>query len=493
MSLAQRTPFPGVIAHHRSCAASGDHAEPFRRATHGRGEDASSYFEAAGVTDFARAHGGVCTFDFDGRLALYQATNDPLVSDEDLGPSIEANAGLFGDFMGALPAGDPRRPGKRAAVERSLGSVRFVRASEAPLAAAIRARLRLSVGREVPVDAFALDLVAHVESLVPGVLDMRRRPLSDFLACPEFGAVARDFFEIASAALSTVDPHAIADADHIVAFARRCLLDNFETIATAPDTNLVRAHFAATGLPFTRAQVEGLQAKALKEIGTLIVAAYDTTALGLTWTLAYLARSPEAAAELRRRETEDDDPQAYAERLVLEALRLGGSNPTALWRRVARPTPIVVSGVEVTLPEGTMLWLDRRAANRDPTLFAAPEAFDTSHIDALARSATEPFTALISRGRYEINAFSMVNTFRNPRKCPGRVFSVAVQALVLREMYRGHRVTLTGADTRLALRSAMPRPRCAGTLVLAPHPITPARSSAVGAVAQDHAHQGDTE
>ncbi|WP_372424369.1 cytochrome P450 [Salinarimonas chemoclinalis] len=491
MSLARLPPFPGVIAHHRPVDATGDHGAAFRRATHERGEDASSYFEAAGVTAFARANGGLCTFDFDGRLALYQATNVPLVSDEDLGPSIEANAGLFGAFMGALPAGDPRRPSKRAAVERSLGSARFVHALEASLAAAIRARLRRSVGREVPVDAFALDLVAHVESVVPGVLDMRRRPLSEFLVCPEFGAVARDFFEIASAALSNVDPRAIADADHIVAFTRRCLRDNFETIAAAPDTNLVRAQLAAIGIPFTRESIERLEPDVCKEIGTVIVAAYDTTALGLTWTLAYLAGAPAVAQELHRREIAGD-PRPLAERVVLEALRLGGSNPTALWRRVARPTRIVVSGGEATVPEGAMLWLDRRAANRDPTLLAAPDTFDTAHIDAFARTATEPFTALISRGRYEINSFSMVNTVRNPRKCPGRVFSVAVQALVLREMFGSYRVTLSGADTRLAGRSAMPRPRSAGTLLLSARTATDARATSTSAVFDDRSHQGDT-
>jgi cytochrome P450 len=153
-------------------------------------------------------------------------------------------------------------------------------------------------------------------------------------------------------------------------------------------------------------------------------------------------------------------------------VRVGGSNPTALWRRVDRPFRLVHRGRETTVPPGTMLWLDRRRANRDPAIFPRASAFSPENIRAIARSPRETLSSLLSRNRYEINSFSMVNTDRNPRKCPGRLFSVRLQALLLREIYSAYEVAASGIDLRLKTHSSMPRPTSAGTIRLAPRAST---------------------
>lgn len=234
------------------------------------------------------------------------------------------------------------------------------------------------------------------------------------------------------------------------------------------------------GHAFSPTAVDSLQAEQLKELGTLIVATYDTTALSLLWSLAYLESSPEhkarVIAEARRgdrieRTGREGGPDVI-DLAVLEALRMGGSNPTALWRRTVRPFVLQHRERSVTVPVGTMMWLDRRKASQDGTVFPDPDTFDPENIRSLYRSPRETVASVLSRGRYEINSFSMVNSERNPRKCPARLFSVRVQSLLLSELYSRYDITAHGIDTSLRRHSSMPRPARPGTLVITPREIT---------------------
>jgi cytochrome P450 len=473
-------PFPGVVAHHRPRGWEGlvfGHARAFRRATVMRGEPASSYFRSSGIAACAKRNGGLCSFRMGRTLALYQSDNTPLVADDALAPSLDANRVLFGDFMGSQPLSHPARRDKRLAVESALGNARFVDALEPAIRRSVRERLaRHAHGPAIPLDELALDLIAHIDSFAPGVLDLSQRPLTELLASAEHGRVARSYFEIASAVISKVDPGAIRDADALVPFVRELLDANFESIATAPETNLIRRYFALWGRAFSRCELDRLDHAELKELGTIIVATYDTTSLSLLWAIAYI----EADRDLKHsvvqaaREPRAQGPLSLLELVVLEAVRLGGSNPTALWRRVIAPFELVHGGHAVTVPAGTMLWLDRRLANRDPELFPRPCSFNPDNVRAILRSPKETLASVLGRDRYEINSFSMVNTHQNPRKCPGRLFSVRQQAIVLLELYAAYDVDVQDVDVRLAHHSSMPRPARPGVIRITPRPPAPA-------------------
>ncbi|QKR47473.1 cytochrome P450 [Pseudomonas aeruginosa] len=467
-SKENSAPFPGLIAHHSgSCPATG-HAEAFHHAAVCQGLDASTYFARSGIAELAENNEGLCTFWLGDDLALYQTTNAPLVDDEDLAPSINANAELFGSFLGSLPAQDERRKAKRAVVERVLGSNRFVTSLDPHVREMAQHYLREVAGRSLPLQDFCLHMVARIDSGLPGVLDFHQKPLTHYLQSTEYGVIARDFFEIASEVISKMNPESIENADMIVEMTRDMLDSNYESIVRAPPTNMILAQFDCFSRPFTRETIRTLDAASLKELGTIIVATYDTTALSLLWTLTYLEDNP--AEKERLLGVVDNPEQALDEAylLVLEAIRLGGSNPTALWRRTNRPIRIRHRGTEVTIPANTMLWLDRRRANRDASLFPHAERFDTDNIRQLIRNQTSHGQAvsLLARNRYEINSFNMVNTHRSPRKCPGRLFSVREQALILTELYRLYKVCVTEADSTLAPHSSMPRPRRSGNIIL---------------------------
>lgn len=464
----RNAPFPGLIAHAPGPDPATEHGTAFRAAVIESGLDASEYFARSGVAELASGSGGLCTLWIDDDLAVYQNTNEPLVEDDDLLPSINTNAGLFGSFMGGLDTNDPARTAKREFVERILGNARFVDGLSDEITAATLAYLRSRPSWDASLDTFCLNLTAYVDSVIPGILDLRMRPLTDYLADANFGRIAASFFEIASEAISKLNVAAIHDADLIIDLTTRILLDNCEAIEGAPPSNLIRSQFENFGIQFSRQAIATLTGAQLKELGTLIVATYDTTALSLLWTIAYLETTPDARARFLNSLSDDVVAQQTATVLVLEAIRLGGSNPTSLWRKSRRSVTIRHQGRHIDIPAGTMFWLDRRLANRDPHQFTRPDAYDPRNIEDIANHGCVETASLLARNRYEINSFSMINTVRNPRKCPGRIFSVRAQTLMLIALYRGHHVAVDGVSTELMPASAMPRPIRPGSIHIEP-------------------------
>ncbi|MFJ8957645.1 cytochrome P450 [Streptomyces sp. NPDC102381] len=464
-----------MIAHHPGPSRLRGHEPAFHEATVVRGEPASHYFRTSGISALAERNGGLCTFWMGQRLALYQITNAPLVGDESLAPSTDANRELFGDFMGSMPHNHPDRPAKRAAVERCLGNAKFVERLEPDIRRHAADYFRRAARRQIPLDDFALSLTAYVDSMIPGVLDLSQRPLPEYLESAEYGRVVRGFFDLASNVISNDDPSAMREFDVIVPFVRNLLTANFDSLAEAPDSNMIRRYFALWERPFTRHGVATLDAARLKELGTIIVATYDTTALSLTWALGYVESTPEVKKGLMEEARAGGGPvrgghggvaPSMTDLAVLEAVRLGGSNPSALWRRTTEPVALRHPGGTVTIPPETMLWLDRRQANRDPVIFPDPCRFALTNIEAIVQSERETVSSLLSRSRYEINSFNMINAERNPRKCPGRLFSVRMQSLVLGELYRHYAVAAQGIDLSLRLYSSMPRPAQPGTITI---------------------------
>lgn len=466
--LARPAPFPGLIAHSEGPDPATEHGGAFQASVIEGGLNASDYFAQSGIAELARRGGGLCTLWLGDELAVYQNTNEPLVEDDDLMPSINTNAGLFGSFMGALDANDPCRTAKREFVEKILGNARFVNGLSDEITEATQAYLRRHSHQDAPLDSFCLNLTAYVNSVIPGVLDLEIRPLTEYLADAVFGRIATSFFEIASDAISKLNIAAIQDADLIVGLTKQILLDNWESIERSPTSNLIRAQFDNFGIHFSRDAIATLTHAQLKELGTLIIATYDTTALSLLWTIAYLETTPEARTQLINSLGDDTLAQHTATLMVLEAIRLGGSNPTSLWRRSRRPVTISHRGNAIEIPSGTMFWLDRRLANRDPQQFAHPDSYDPRNIVCVANHGADSTASLLARNRYEINSFSMINTVRNPRKCPGRIFSVHAQALMLLALYRNHKLAVEGVSTDLMPARAMPRPARAGSIRIEP-------------------------
>ena len=468
----QQAPFVGLIAHHPGPCPVRGHGDAFHQATVEQGLPATEYFRLSGIRDCARQTGGLCSFWMGERLALYQLNNRPLLDDECLAASTEANHELFGGFLGSLHISDPQRAHKRRVVEQALGSQRFIDGLKPDICRLAAAYLRPLQDQPLCMEQLALQWVSHVDSHLPGVLDCRVKTLAQYLEDERFRAVVSGFFEKASKVISHDDTQGLEQHQALMPFVKDLLLSNFQSICAAPASNLILGHFALWGLAFTRQNIEALNLDRALEIGTIIIATYDTTALSLLWSMAHIERSPQTKREVIAAAcaTRDQAPHVI-DLAVMEALRLGGSNPTALWRRTIKACEIEHAGQRLVIPPDTLLWLDRWQANRDPNVFPRPEVFDPGNILVLQENGDQPHafcTSLLARNRYDINSFSMLNTRRNPRKCPGRLFSVQMQSLLLRELYGHYEVSSEGIDLSLRRHSAMPKPARPGVITLRP-------------------------
>jgi Cytochrome P450 len=446
-----------------------DHAASFHQTTVVEGLQASAYFEQSGIRAAAEDNHGVCSFRMDGERSLYQVTNTPLFSDDDLLPTTAAAADLFGDFMGSLPNTRADRPAKRAIIERVLSNARFMEDITPAVSDAVVAFVTRLEGRETSLENFCVNAVAHIDSIVPGVLDLRKVPLDEYLASPEYGPTLRRYFEIASEVISKVNPAVMHEFDNILELIRDILFANFESIAAAPSTNMILGYFELWRVEFTRDAIAGLLPDRIKELATVIIATYDTTATVLSWALSFLAEEP------RLREALADPPSmlrssrlTLSELVVLEAVRFSGGNPSALWRRTSREVVIEVDGVSEVIPAGTRVWLDRYAANRDRSVFPDPDNLNVDNIRAIVRHNRDTVSSLLSRNRYEINSFNMINTQRAPRKCPGRLFAVKMQAILLDTVFAHYDVMITDTATEFRRHSTMPRPESDGCIFFRP-------------------------
>lgn len=439
-------------------ASNFDHGSDFHRTTIEQGHQASVYFEQAGIRDVALASGGVCGFYMDGERSIYQARNTPLLKDDDLLPTTAAASELFGDFMGSLPNTRLDRPAKRAVIERVL--------SNAPFIDSITPHVRdagLAYAGGVDPDGtsledFCVKIVAYVDSVVPGVLDLRDVPLDVYLADSDYGPTLRRYFEIASEVISKVHSSAMQEFENILSLIREILVANFDSLVAAPTTNMIRSYFDLWRLPFTTDTIRQLQLDRIKELATVIIATYDTTATVLSWAMSFLADQPRLRAELASPTHRSTDRLSLSELIVLEAVRYSGGNPSALWRRTARDVDLELGDTREAIPAGTRVWLDRYAANRDTSVFPDPDNMNVDNIRAIVRNGRESVSSVLSRSRYEINSFNMINTERNPRKCPGRLFAVRMQAILLDSLFENYDVHLSGSDTAFRRHSTMPRP-----------------------------------
>ena len=104
------------------------------------------------------------------------------------------------------------------------------------------------------------------------------------------------------------------------------------------------------------------------------------------------------------------------------------------------------------------LYLDRHAANRDPEVFPYPESFDIRNIEKIVKNENEDIFSLLSHNRYEINAFSVVNSKKNPRKCPARSFSIFLQSKIIQTIYGDYTISTTDTCTEYREGCVLARP-----------------------------------
>jgi cytochrome P450 len=200
-----------------------------------------------------------------------------------------------------------------------------------------------------------------------------------------------------------------AVVDEIVAERRRSGEDRGDLLSMLMDAR------DEDGAPMSDAQLRD-------EVLILFTAGHETTALALSWAFVLLSRRPgtwdrltaEVDAVLGGREaTAEDAPRlAYAERVILETMRL---YPPA-WS-IGREAIEDVDLDGVAVKKGEQVWIIQWSSHRDPRFFPRPLAFEPERwegglLRTLPRFAYFPFGG-------------------GPRLCIGNNFAMLEAVLVL--------------------------------------------------------------
>lgn len=462
-------PYPGVIPHF-----SKNLKKIFYRITSEQGEDVSAFFNKTGVAEFAMRYEGICTFRIGRQLCLYQGNNIPLFNDISLCPSTLPAKKICGNFMGTYPYNDPIRKQKRQPLLQVLGTVKSLQYLQPFAQKYTHNFIEHLLGQTLNLENFCINIVAYIDSYLPGVIDVTQKPLTDYLASPKYSGVMKDFLKFAQEALEGKLSRRLEKrrTQLVSDLIRSIITDNFESIFAAPESNIFKQYFKIFQIDFNKDSIADLPESCLKELAMIIMTLFETSALSLYWLICYVEEIPgvkqkviaEASSKLNLQES------SYIELVIMENLRLAGANPTAASRQVIENTTIQYCGLNIPIRKGTMVWLDRRAANHDISVFPCPYKFSTNNVESILKSDNESFFSVLGNKRYEINSFSMLNTFGNPRKCPGRFFSIMVQSSIIREIYGNYNICCKEtACSDLRKYSFMPKPDNHATISLTKH------------------------
>jgi hypothetical protein len=203
----------------------------------------------------------------------------------------------------------------------------------------------------------------------------------------------------------------------------------------------------------------------LRELGTIIINIFESTSLSLSWVISYIENNLLIKSRvLKEVQQFKKVKHSYIELVILEAIRLGGSNPTILSRMVTKKFELQIGVNKIAILPGTSLWLNRREANQDSSVFVNPKKFDPRNIKNIMKYKYEDIKSMVSKKRYEINSFNAINTNDNPRKCPSRLYAIYIQSLITNVLYSNYQVGLKNNDLALNPHSAMPKPSSFGTI-----------------------------
>lgn len=459
--------YPGVLAHFSEGSLYNrllGKNTIFNAASEETNKTFFEYFEASDINEFAKKHGGICTFRMGTEQSIYQISNFPLAKDKWLEPSQQdRSTGIFGEFLGTMDVNSKRRKMKRAVIESVLGNWSFLHNQKKEVKKNIEQLLTNREQKELSLKRFCQEVVADNASLISGIFDFKEKPLSHYFV--EFEGETVSYFEMVSGLYSGhhKDPDAVLARMEL--FVKTVLKDNYSVIKSAPETNVIKRYFQIWNLPFTLQAIEELDSAYLRDLGTTMINTFETTSLSLSWVISYVENNPLIKQRIMNEIKEESKKECtYIDLVILEAIRLAGSNPTVMLRIAAKKFDVKIGKNKIIVLPGTKLWLNRREANQDNTIFQNPTQFDPNNIKCIMNSKNDDIKSIVSKNRYEINSFNMINTEDSPRKCPARLYSIYTQSLIIRALYQHYQVILKNNNPEFNPNAPMPEPMSLGTI-----------------------------
>ncbi len=458
--------YPGVLAHFAANNLLNDFLYGQKKymehyITH-KGTSLYEYCVSSGLNDFAKKNGGICTFRLHKNIIIYQISNIPLVEDHFLDPTTARTAKLFGEFIGTLPSDSKLRRKKRAILESVLGNMSFLKNHQGKVEEIIQKILIKYNQQNYCLEKFSQEIISDVASCFPGLIDFTIKPISRYF--DQYNDTTINFFDFASAVIANpTTPSSKKFLRRICAFVKTILTDNYSSIKSSTESNIIKRYFKIWEIPFELDNIQNLAEEKARELGTIIVNIFESTSLSLGWAISYLENNPYIKERIMQ-EQKNLHNNSYIELVILESIRLSGNNPTILSRKVIKEFELKIGPNKIVILPGTILWLNRREANQNAGVFSNPKAFDPNNIKNIMKDTNENIKSLLAKDRYEVNSFSAINTKDNTRKCPARLYSIFIQSLIIQSLYRDFQITLEESQLQLDPKSNMPRPTSFGTI-----------------------------
>jgi len=362
--------------------------------------------------------------------------------------------------MGACPEEDPERRIKRSALLRTLASPQKLNQMKIEVAQFAEEYLKKSLSKELSLEELSLQLVLYIDSHLSGILELKNKPLNHYAETEKYALFMREYIEIAFKAVARKNKLACQQGELAIPFIKDIIKDNFNCIDSSSCDNIIKKIFEIYDMPWTKKAVGQVPVEVLKELSAIIVPLYETTSVSLYWLISYIESNPTIKEKviIDSIQAIDLDRLSFIDLVVIETIRIAGANPFVVFRDVIKTCDIQIAEKTFRLEEGMQVCLDRRNSNQDQTIFRCPYEFNQDNIVSILQDDHETIHSLFAHKRYEINSFTAVNTFKNPRKCPGRFFSIFIQSCIIREIYSKYTTHVSDVSLDLRKHSLMPRP-----------------------------------
>lgn len=440
------------------------------------------FAEKYGIVDKAMRNNGLCSFWLGPNPVLYICNTEERENIIRAGHAIlspfQDKAVLDSEALITKPTQDEWYQRDRRQLEINLSQALFrddalnkvSRTSQQTFAT-------LAERGEMPLFDFTLYMILDVESQIPGVLDMPDRSLAEIAwETPE---TVEDYKDALVAIVDYLHEGVLYDPDKRERFKNTLMRlydesvgHNFDAIRTSNERNFFRTWFEKhLGQPFPqdKATFDALLAadpethvNLAMDMGIVfLVGMFANTVNSFLWTVAEIEENPDVKQKMMAEldaldaETFEDKRQTlralqYTQNVVLETVRL---HPPVVVSggKVTKGYEVTVQGRRMWIPEGTVLFADLERCNRNDPQYPRPGTFDPDNIQHVRQR----------EGKRDLNTLQFLytnDTFASfgggshkapdsggdgaNRKCPGRIYSVILQTLLLSNLYRYYDVRM---------------------------------------------------
>lgn len=406
------------------------------------------------LREFARQNGGICTFRLAGLPVIFinnyhvslEVCNDAFLQI----PLIEELSGMPG--------------GKMQELLNTKSRIHVLGHLMAPMSLFARIKnydlvkdIHDFINKEVNISRFIHTITERMESDI--ILDLKKVPLDRYMQNPEYHEIVYNYLdEIVNFVMSSSWRRDLSRKHE--EFMMMVIKDNFDSISSS-GTNLFKATYdrvTSFGFPKCKKMIGTYgneEKRALKMCLGLLAGSNVNTANQLSWVIRFIETQPEVKkkviSEARSGSLDFSnfgsilETFPYIQKVVLETIRYMPLVPT-LGKTVRTSHSVKFRGQTIQMNPNTLVIVDLLECNRSAELFPHPNEFNVENVnkdmlkDGVFGYLNEPMS---------VRSFGGGSNLKASSRCPGRLFSMTIQALIIASLYKKYDVKTKNVSMRL--------------------------------------------